>query len=64
VPHAISEGYSHWGSSYGSYWGSRYGGGQMSQNVAHSASGGAPEGSMVPGTISVSASVSVTFRLV
>jgi hypothetical protein len=35
----------------------------MSQNVAHSASGGAPEGSMVPGTISVSASVSVTFRL-
>ena len=63
IPHSISEGYSHWGSSYGSYWGSRYGGG-MSQNVVQqSASGAAPEGSMVPGTISVTASVSVTFRL-
>ncbi len=62
-PQSISEGYSHWGSSYGSWWSSHRGGG-MSQNISQAGSGGAPEGPMVPGTLSVTANVSVTFRLV
>ena len=61
APQAISEGNSRWGSSYGSWWG--HGGGGMSQNIRQSAPGDSPEGAMVPGTISVSADVSVTFRL-
>jgi uncharacterized protein YggE len=62
-PQSISEGYSRWGSSYGSWWGSHHGGG-MSQNISQRGGGGAPEGAMVPGTISVTADVSVTFSLV
>jgi len=61
-PQSISEGYAHWGSSYGSWWGGHHGGG-MSQNIAQRGPSGAPEGAMVPGTISVTANVSVTFQL-
>jgi len=61
-PQSISEGYAHWGSSYGSWWGGHHGGG-MSQNIAQRGPSGPPEGAMVPGTISVTANVSVTFQL-
>jgi uncharacterized protein len=62
-PYSISENSGGWWSSYGSYWGGRYG--SMSQNVVQNASGGgtAPEGSMQPGRISVTANVSVSFEL-
>ena len=61
----ISEGFSGWWSPYGSWWGPRWGG-AMSQNVAQTGGPGAAsaEGPTVPGQISVSASINVTFELV
>ena len=62
--HSISEGYDYWGSSYGSWWGGRWSAG--SQNVvqvANAAARGDADGSLAPGRISVTASVSVTFLL-
>jgi hypothetical protein len=64
-PESISEGHSGWGASYGSYWGGHRGGG-MSQNIMQMqalAGGAAPDGALEPGRISVTADVSVTFRL-
>ena len=63
-PVTIQEGYSGWWSSYRGWWGSGYGQ-SMSQNVSQVAGdGGSPsESPLAPGTIRVSASVSVTFEL-
>ena len=63
TPTAIQEVHSGWWSPYSSWWGGRSSG-MMFQNVVQdrrSASGG--EDSLVPGQISVSATVSVTFDL-
>lgn len=66
--HNISETNDHWWSSYGSGWGNnwnRYGGGvNVSQNVmTTSGSDASTDGSFAPGRISVTATVSVMFRL-
>jgi uncharacterized protein YggE len=63
-PMSISEGYSSWFSPYSSWWGNRFGG-QMAQNVVqdNSARGAGGDDALVPGQISVSASVNVTFEL-
>jgi uncharacterized protein YggE len=59
---AISEGGGGWWSGYG-YWGGGRGG-MMAQNVSQNLGGGAaPDGTMAPGLISVTANVSVTFDL-
>jgi hypothetical protein len=63
APVNITEQYSGWWSPYSSWWGNR-GGGMMFQNVMQDRRGaGAGEDSLVPGQISVSATVSVTFEL-
>jgi uncharacterized protein len=63
APVSLQEGYSGWWSPYTSWWGARMNG-VMLQNVMQDRRGaGAPEGPLVPGQISVSASVSVTFEL-
>ena len=63
APLTIQEGYSGWSSPYGTWWGARYGA-MMSQNVVQEgARGGASDEAMVPGQISVTATVSVTFEL-
>ena len=61
-PRSISEGGGGWWSSYG-WWGGRSS--SMSQNVSQNAGGGAAASgaTVAPGTISVTASVSVTFDL-
>ena len=62
-PIGIQEGYSGWYSPYASWWGQRYGG-QMTQNVVQeSGARGAADDPLVPGQISVTASVTVTFEL-
>jgi len=63
-PRSIQEGYAGWWSSYGGWWGRGYGN-AASQNVIQQAPGGGSdtEGALAPGTISVKASVSVTFEL-
>lgn len=62
-PQSIQEGHSNWWSSYSGWWGAR--GSMASQNV--SLGGGtateASDSSVAPGTISVQASVNVTFEL-
>jgi len=62
-PISIHEGSSGWWSPYASWWGSR--GGMMSQNVVQSGGGGggSSDDALVPGQISVNASVNVTFEL-
>jgi len=63
APVNITEQYSGWWSPYSSWWGNR-GGGMMMQNVMQDRRGaGAGDDSLVPGQISVSATVSVTFEL-
>jgi uncharacterized protein len=58
-----TEQYSGWWSPYSSWWGNR-GGGMMFQNVMQDRRGaGAGDDTLVPGQISVSATVSVTFEL-
>ena len=61
---SIQEGSSGWWSPYGSWWGSR-GGSMMVQNSVQESGGRGAGGdeALVPGQISVSASVSVTFEL-
>jgi uncharacterized protein YggE len=63
VPVTVSEGYTGWWSPYSRWWGTS-GSGMMVQNVIQEqrASGGA-DGTLVPGQISVTATVSVTFQL-
>jgi uncharacterized protein YggE len=62
APTSIQEGSSGWWSPFGSWWGAR--GGVALQNVVQERGrGGAEDGSLVPGLISVTASVSVTFEL-
>ena len=63
-PMSIQEGYSGWWSPYSSWWGSR-GGSQMVQNVVQEpgARGAGPDDALVPGQISVTATVNVTFEL-
>lgn len=63
-PRSIQEGSGGWWSSYGGWWGRGYGQ-TMTQNVSQLAPGGESggEGPLAPGTISVKASVSVTFEL-
>jgi uncharacterized protein len=63
APVNISEQYSGWWSPYSSWWGNR-GGGMMFQNVMQDRRGaGTGDDTLVPGQISVSATVSVTFEL-
>ena len=63
APMSIQEGYSGWWSPYSSWWGPR-GGGMMAQNAIQMPEGrGGSDDVLVPGLISVSASVSVTFDL-
>ena len=60
---SIQEGRGGWWSSYGRWWG-HSGFGQMAQNVAVQAPGGAsPDGALAPGLLNVTASVTVTFEL-
>jgi uncharacterized protein len=61
---SIQEGYSGWWSPYSSWWGSGYGG-QMAQNVVQEPGGrgAGADDALVPGQISVTASVNVTFEL-
>jgi len=62
-PTSVSEDSAGWYSWYNSWWGYRYGS-PMSQNVVQpSGEGVAPEGAVAPGTISVTARVTVTFEL-
>ena len=63
-PLSIQEGYGGWWSSYGSWWGQSMRG-PMSQNVVQNAGPGPQdmEGPTLPGQISVTASVTVTFEL-
>ena len=65
TPMSIQEGYSGWWSPYSSWWGSRNSG-WTAQNVVQGGGGNpaASEDALVPGQISVSANVSVTFELV
>ena len=60
----IQEGYSGWWSSYRGSWGRGHGM-SMSQNVSQAANegGAASDSPLAPGTIRVSASVTVTFDL-
>jgi uncharacterized protein YggE len=63
APVTIQEGQSGWWSPYSSWWGGRYGG-QMVQNVMQDRGGGGSSSDvLVPGQISVTANVSVTFQL-
>lgn len=64
APVSIQEGYSGWWSPYSSWWGQRSGG-MTAQNVVQSGGGreAAGDDALVPGQISVSANVSVTFAL-
>jgi uncharacterized protein YggE len=62
-PVSINEAYSGWWSPYSSWWGGRSNG-MMYQNVMQDRrAGGGGEDSLVPGQISVSATVSVSFEL-
>lgn len=63
-PVTIQEVQSSWWSGYNSWWGANWGNG-MSQNVIQEAGVGilTGDGSLAPGQISVTARVSVTFRL-
>jgi uncharacterized protein len=63
-PISIQEGYSGWWSPYSSWWGQRYGG-QLVQNVVQEGGGraGGADDALVPGQISVTASVNVSFEL-
>lgn len=63
-PISIAEGSSGVWSPYGSWWGARRGG-PMTQNVIQYGRGGgeSPEGPTVPGQLSVTARVAVTFEL-
>jgi uncharacterized protein YggE len=63
APMTIQEGYSGWWSPYASWWGSRPGG-MVAQNVVQDRGrAGADDDALVPGQLSVSANVSVTFEL-
>ena len=63
TPTNIQEGYSGWWSPYSVWWGGRFGG-AMVQNVMQDRGGGAAgSDSLVPGQISVTANVSVTFEI-
>ena len=63
TPITIQEGHSGWWSPYSSWWGGRYGG-QLVQNVMQDRGGAGSSGeTLVPGQISVTATVSVTFEL-
>jgi uncharacterized protein YggE len=63
APVNLSEQYSGWWSPYSSWWGGR-GGAMMYQNVIQDRrASGASDDALVPGQISVSAAVSVTFEL-
>jgi uncharacterized protein YggE len=63
-PVSIQEGYSGWSSPFSSWWGPRYGG-QMVQNVVQGGGGRGADAddALVPGQISVTATVNVTFEL-
>ena len=63
-PMSIQEGYSGWWSPYSSWWSPRYGG-QMAQNVVQETGGrgAGADDALVPGQISVTATVNVTFEL-
>ena len=63
TPTNVHEVHSGWWSPYSSWWGGR-GGGMMYQNVMQDRRGaGSADDSLVPGQISVTATVSVTFEL-
>jgi len=64
VPLHIQEERNWWWSGYSSWWGARWGGG-MTQNVTQNMAGTSeiPEGALAPGMISVSATVTVEFRI-
>ena len=62
-PVNVNEQYSGWWSPYSSWWGGR-GSGMMAQNVMQDRrAGGMGDDSLVPGQISVTATVSITFEL-
>jgi uncharacterized protein YggE len=62
APVSITEGYSGWSSPYSSWWGPR-GGGWSAQNVTQDSGRGASDEALVPGQISVMATVTVTFEI-
>ena len=61
-PINIQEGHSGWWSPYSSWWGQRGGGGPAQMNM-YVSDGRPSEDALVPGLISVSANVTVTFAL-
>lgn len=62
-PTQITEQYSRWWSPYSSWWGYGSGSSMMQNVVVQAGEGAAYEGSMAPGQITVTASVSVTFEM-
>ncbi len=62
-PTQIMEQYSRWWSPYSSWWGYGYGASMMQNVVVQAGEGAAYEGTMAPGQITVTASVSVTFEM-
>lgn len=62
-PVSIDEGYSHLFSPYGGWWGARHGGGVAQNVIQNAGGGGALDGPTMPGQITVSAGVRVTFEL-
>ena len=63
-PISIQEGYSGWWSPYSSWWGQRYGGQVVQNSVQETGGRGADaDDALVPGQISVTASVNVSFEL-
>ncbi len=63
APIAIQEGHSGWWSPYSAWWGGRYGGHMVQNVIQDRAAAGSAGDTLVPGQISVSANVSVTFEL-
>lgn len=60
---AIHEGHSGWWSPYASWWGGRYGGGMVQNTIQDRRGSGSADDSLVPGQLSVTANVNVTFEL-
>ena len=62
-PTSIQEGHSGWWSPYSSWWGGRFGAAMFQNVVQERRSAGTTADSLVPGQISVTATVNVTFEL-
>lgn len=60
---SVQEGHSGWWSPYGNWWGSRYGGAMIQNVMQDRRSAGTGDDTLVPGQLSVTATVTVTFEL-